>query len=46
MTGLPASRLSLRDRGAVREGALADLVAFDLATVADTAAYAEPHRYP
>jgi N-acyl-D-amino-acid deacylase len=46
MTSLTASRLRLRDRGTVREGAWADLVVFDPARVIDTATYDEPHRYP
>ena len=46
MTGLPARRLKMRDRGIVRVGALADLVAFDAARVTDLATYEEPHRYP
>jgi N-acyl-D-amino-acid deacylase len=46
MTSLPARRLRLKDRGVLREGSYADLVAFNPATVRDTATYAEPHSYP
>jgi N-acyl-D-amino-acid deacylase len=46
MTGLPATRLGLCDLGVIREGAYADLVVLDPAIIADTATYAEPHRYP
>jgi N-acyl-D-amino-acid deacylase len=45
MTGMPARRLRLRDRGVVRERARADLVVFDARRVADAATYQEPHRY-
>ncbi|OGL12428.1 MAG: hypothetical protein A3I17_00865 [Candidatus Rokubacteria bacterium RIFCSPLOWO2_02_FULL_72_37] len=46
MTGMPAARLRLTDRGLVRPGFAADLTIFDPATVKDEATFAEPHRYP
>ncbi len=46
MTGLPASRLGLKDRGLVREGLAADLVLFDPEKVADRATYEDPLNYP
>jgi N-acyl-D-amino-acid deacylase len=46
MTGLPAARLGLRDRGLVLPGHAADLTVFDPAAVRDESTYAEPHRYP
>lgn len=46
MTLLPASRLGLTRRGRIAPRFKADLVVFDPNTVADTATYRDPHRYP
>ena len=46
MTGRPAARLGLPDRGEVAVGHAADLVLFDPATVHDTATYDEPRQNP
>jgi N-acyl-D-amino-acid deacylase len=42
MTGLPAARYRLRDRGVIEVGRAADLVVLDPATFSDTATYHEP----
>jgi N-acyl-D-amino-acid deacylase len=44
MTGHTASVYGIVDRGMIREGAYADLVLFDPATVADVATYDDPIR--
>ncbi len=46
MTAMPARRIGLDGRGLVAPGAFADIVVFDPTTVADTATFENPHRYP
>ncbi|MBO8187598.1 N-acyl-D-amino-acid deacylase family protein [Streptomyces spirodelae] len=46
LSGRPAARLRLPDRGLIREGHVADLVLFDPETVAATATFAEPRSLP
>ncbi|MHB9859426.1 N-acyl-D-amino-acid deacylase family protein [Streptomyces sp. YIM S03343] len=46
LTGRPAARLRLPDRGLVREGYRADLVLFDPATVAAGATFEQPRALP
>lgn len=45
LTLLPATNLRLVDRGALRIGYHADLVAFDPASIRDNATFDDPHRY-
>ena len=46
MTSAPAARLGLQRRGLVREGMIADLVAFDPDEVLEMGTYQDPVRYP
>jgi N-acyl-D-aspartate/D-glutamate deacylase len=42
MTGLPAKKLGLKDRGIIQEGYVADLVVFDPDAICDRSTYADP----
>jgi N-acyl-D-amino-acid deacylase len=44
MTSAVAARLSIRDRGLLREGFYADVVLFDPETIADRATFEKPHQ--
>ncbi|MDQ3699176.1 MAG: D-aminoacylase [Gemmatimonadota bacterium] len=44
MSSAVADRLSIRDRGLLREGMFADIVLLDPVTVSDRATYAQPHQ--
>jgi len=44
-TSLPARIMGLQDRGEIRTGYWADLVVFDMETIADQATFFEPHQH-
>ena len=46
MTGGPAKRVGLRDRGLLREGYFADITIFDPRTVIDKATFEVPNQHP
>lgn len=46
MTGLPAGRLGLEDRGVVRKGAWADLVVLDPEVVRNRSTHEDPRAFP
>ncbi len=46
MTGRPAARLGLSDRGLIREGYAADITLFNPDAVTDNSTYTDPHRAP
>jgi N-acyl-D-amino-acid deacylase len=46
MTGMPAKRVGLKDRGLLREGMFADIAIFNPGTVIDRATFEAPNQYP
>jgi dihydroorotase/N-acyl-D-amino-acid deacylase len=46
MTGGPATRVGLKDRGFLRVGMFADVTVFDPKTVIDRATFESPNQYP
>ena len=46
MTGMPAAKFGLVDRGVIAEGAAADLVLFDPGAINDIATYEAPRQHP
>ena len=46
MTSLPAQRMSLNDRGIIKEGYVADITIFDADRVIDKSTFEKPHQYP
>jgi N-acyl-D-amino-acid deacylase len=46
ISGQPARRIGLKERGLIRKGFHADLTIFDLQTINDTSTYEDPYRYP
>jgi len=46
MTGGPAARVGLKDRGLLKTGMFADITVFNPKTVIDTATFEQPNQYP
>ena len=45
MTGLPAQKLGLKNRGVLKEGFFADVTIFDQNTITERATFMTPHNY-
>ena len=46
MTGLPATRMGLKDRGWIKENCYADITIFDAEKISDKGTFEKPHQYP
>ncbi|MEP7383756.1 MAG: amidohydrolase family protein, partial [Gemmatimonadota bacterium] len=46
MTGMPAMRLGLTDRGCLHAGCVADITVFNPATVGERGTFTDPHHFP
>tara|TARA_R110002072_G_scaffold269868_2_gene429284 strand:+ start:13107 stop:14723 length:1617 start_codon:yes stop_codon:yes gene_type:complete len=45
VTGMPADRLQMTDRGRLQAGAIADIAVLDITGVRETTTFADPHQY-
>ncbi|MFQ5686989.1 MAG: amidohydrolase family protein, partial [Candidatus Scalindua sp.] len=45
MTGFPAQKLGLKDRGVLKEGFSADITIFDQGAITEKATFTNPHNY-
>jgi dihydroorotase/N-acyl-D-amino-acid deacylase len=46
MTGMPAQRMGLKNRGKITKNMVADLVIFNPETILDKGTFTDPHQYP
>ena len=46
MTSMPAAKMGLKKRGAIKKGNYADIVIFESSKISDIATYIKPKQYP